>query len=287
MGIEDKPMQKKMQSMSIHEFEVLTGFIYRKTGIRLESQKLYFLNTRVGKRMDVIGAESVTEYTRILRFGDPGGTEFQQLVNLLTVNETYFFRDFPQLQAFAEHCLQETVDAKKAAGDRKLRIWSAPCSSGEEPYTLAIILQVMLDDSDAWDIEILASDIDENMLAQAESAVYDPRRLRDVPPEYLDRFFHRQGARYRVTDRIRNLVRFDHVNLSDTAAIRSRIGFDFIFCRNLLIYFDDVSRKKLVDQFYIALNPGGHIFLGSSESIARISSAFRVKRKGGYFVYYR
>ncbi len=278
---------KKPSSMTMHEFEVLTGFIYRKTGIRMESQKLYFLSARVSKRMEALAAESVTDYTRILRFGDPEGTEFQHLVNLLTVNETYFFRDFPQLQAFAEHCLLDMVVAKEKANDRKLRIWSAPCSSGEEPYTLAIILHAMLDNIDQWDIKVIASDIDQNILSQARNATYDQRRLRDVPPEYLSRFFSRQGSRYKVNPDIRKMVTFDHVNLSDHTAIRNRVGFDFIFCRNLLIYFDEVSRKNLVEQFYIALNPGGHIFLGSSESIARISTAFRVKRQGGYFVYFK
>lgn len=282
-------MQKKTsQSITINEFEVLTGFIYRKTGIRLESQKLYFLSTRINKRIEILKVESVSEYIRILRFGDPEGSEFQNLVNLLTVNETYFFRDFPQLQAFAEHSLDEVIKRKIAAGEKKLKIWSAPCSSGEEPYTLAIILHAMLENINAWDVEIIASDIDQNILSKARSAIYDERRLREVPPEYLTLFFDRQvDNQYKVKSGIRQMVKFEHVNLSESNDIRNKVGFDFIFCRNLLIYFDDISRKKLVDQFYIALNPGGYIFLGASESISRISTAFRVKRKGGYFVYYK
>lgn len=282
-------MQKKTsQSITINEFEVLTGFIYRKTGIRLESQKLYFLSTRINKRIEILKVESVSEYIRILRFGDPEGSEFQNLVNLLTVNETYFFRDFPQLQAFAEQSLDEVIKRKMAAGERRLKIWSAPCSSGEEPYTLAIILHAMLDNINSWDVEIIASDIDQNILSKARSAIYDERRLREVPPEYLTLFFDRQmDNQYKVKSEIRQMVKFEHVNLSESNDIRNKVGFDFIFCRNLLIYFDDISRKKLVDQFYIALNPGGYIFLGASESISRISTAFRVKRKGGYFVYYK
>ncbi|MBF0200800.1 MAG: protein-glutamate O-methyltransferase CheR [Desulfamplus sp.] len=280
--------RQKSRAVSLGEFELLSSFIYRKTGIRLESQKLYFLTTRVNKRMDIVQAESVADYIRILRFGDPDGREFQNLINLLTVNETYFFRDFPQLQAFAEHCLDEVITRKIKEGNRKLKIWSAPCSSGEEPYTLAVILHAMIDNVDDWEVEILASDIDQNILKLAEGAVYDNRRVRDVPPEYLSRFFQRRrDGKYLVNPEIRRMVTFEHLNLSDAMVIRKRKGFDFIFCRNLLIYFDDISRKNLVDQFYIALNPGGYIFLGSSESISRISTAFRVKRKGGYFVYYK
>lgn len=274
--------------MNMNEFEILTGFIYRKTGIRFESQKLYFLNTRINKRIEATGAQSISDYIRILRFGDPNGIEFQYLVNLLTVNETYFFRDFPQLQAFAEQTLNEVIERKRAVNDRKLKIWSAPCSSGEEPYTLAIILHAMIEDIDKWSVEIIGSDIDQNILLKARSAVYDHRRLRDVPPEYLEAFFRKMpDGTFKVNQNIRNMVKFEHVNLSETNEIRNKVGFDFIFCRNLLIYFDDESRKKLVDQFYIALNKGGYIFLGASESMSRISTAFRVKRKGGYFVYYK
>lgn len=282
-------MQKKISySMNMNEFEVLTGFIYRKTGIRLESPKLYFLNTRINKRIAATGAESVADYIRILRFADPNGVEFQNLVNLLTVNETYFFRDFPQLQAFAEQSLTEVVERKRAAKERKLKIWSAPCSSGEEPYTLAIILHAMIDDIKDWNVEIIASDIDQNILSKARDGVYDSRRLRDVPPEYLQEFFKKlPDGMFKVNQNIKNMVKFEHVNLSETNDIRNKMGFDFIFCRNLLIYFDDESRKKLVDQFYIALNKDGYIFLGASESMSRISTAFRVKRKGGYFVYYK
>lgn len=274
--------------MTISEFEVLTGFIYRKTGILLEPQKLYFLSTRVRKRINIINAESISEYIRILRFGDPDNKEFQNLVNLLTVNETYFFRDFPQLQVFAEQCLNGVLAAKKESKDRTLKIWSAPCSSGEEPYTLAIILHAMVENIKDWDVKIIASDIDQNILAKARIGIYDPRRLRDLPPEYLKQFFKRlSDDTYKINDEIKRMVTFEHVNLSETSNIRDKTGFDFIFCRNLLIYFDEVSRKKLVDQFYIALNKGGFIFLGSSESISRISTAFRVKREGSHFVYYK
>ncbi|MBF0258863.1 MAG: protein-glutamate O-methyltransferase CheR, partial [Desulfamplus sp.] len=211
-------MQKKTsQSMNINEFEVLTGFIYRKTGIRLESQKLYFLSTRINKRIESIKAESVSDYIRILRFGDPGGREFQELINLLTVNETYFFRDFPQLQAFAEQSLDEVITRKMAEKDRKLKIWSAPCSSGEEPYTLAIILHAMLDNINAWEVEIIASDIDQTILGKARKGIYDERRLRDMPPEYLTRFFDRKSDKlYQVKPEIKKMVKFEHVNLSES-----------------------------------------------------------------------
>ncbi|QTA77943.1 Chemotaxis protein methyltransferase [Desulfonema limicola] len=146
------------------EFEYLANFIYRKTGIRFEIKKLYFLSKRVQKRMEELGIQTASEYMRKLRFSDPDNSEFQLLLNLLTINETYFFRDFPQLQAFAEHCLPDIIEKKEAAGNRRLRIWSAGCASGEEPYTIGIILYEMLNNYRQWDIKITASDVDQNML---------------------------------------------------------------------------------------------------------------------------
>ncbi|QTA88049.1 CheR family methyltransferase [Desulfonema magnum] len=277
-----------MANITANEFESLSDLIYHKTGIRFEPKKLYFVSKRIQKRMEALGTETASEYIRILRFADPVNHEFQRLTDLLTINETYFFRDFPQLQAFGEHCLLDYSEEKAARGDRSLRIWSAGCSTGEEPYTLGIIILEMLDHPSAWDINITAGDIDLGALKKAKKGVYDDRSLRDVPPSYLQRHFQkRQNGLYSISPKVRNMVRFEHINLSDKKEIRKKMGFDFIFCRNLLIYFDDISRKHLVDQFYVALKPGGYIFLGSSESVGRISTAFKIRRAGGYIVYYK
>jgi len=270
------------------DFESLADFIYRRAGIRFESKKIYFLSKRIQKRMQQLGIESSSEYIRLLRFSDPGGSEFQQIISLLTVNETYFFRDFSQLEAFAEHCLQDLCARKASRGEKSLKIWSAGCSTGEEPYTLAIILQEMMDEIRHWVVDILANDIDQVVLEKAREAVYETRSLKDVPPEYLCRHFQkRANGSYNVSQDIKKMVRFEHMNLSDKETIRKHKGFDFIFCRNVLIYFDDVSRKQLVDYFYTALNPGGFIFLGSSESVGRITTGFKLKRSGGHLVYYK
>lgn len=268
------------------EFDLLSDFIYRKTGIRFESKKLYFLSKRIQKRMDALGIETVSAYIRKLRFADPDRTEFQQLIELLTINETYFFRDFPQYQAFAEECLPEVEKRKSARGDFKLRLWSAGCSSGEEPYTIAIILREMLDNFRNWEIEIIASDINRNVLKIAEEGRYTFRSIRDVPPEYLERYFARTPrGDYTVSEKLKEMIRFEQVNLAEKESVRKKRGFDFIFCRNLLIYFDDVSTRQLVNAFYVALNPEGFIFLGSSESIGRITTAFQMRRMGGFLVY--
>jgi len=270
---------------TLEDFERFAEFIYRKTGIRFEKKKFYFLSKRIEKRMEALGLTDPISYLRFLRFGDKDGRELQNLVNLITVNETYFFRDFPQLQAFAEHCLPEVVEKKAKVGDNRLRIWSAGCSTGEEPYTLSIILHEMLEDVNSWEIEILASDIDEVALEKAKEGVYEWRSVKQVPREYLFKYFEMEEGKYRIKDDVKRLVKFEHLNLMDYSALRRRRGFDFIFCRNVLIYFDEISRKKVVDHFYIALNKGGYIFLGSSESLARITNAFKIKKMGGHIVY--
>lgn len=278
----------KNENFTVDEFNRFSELIYEKTGIRFEMKKMYFIGKRVQKRIDEVGADSVSEYIRLLKFIDKDGKELQNLMNLLTVNETYFFRDFPQLTAFAEDSLIELTDKKRKQDDRTLRIWSAGCSSGEEPYTLAIILLEMVDDIKYWDVDIVATDIDDPVIEKAKRAVYSNRSIKDVPPDYLERYFTRKGFdNYQLKDIIKNMITFEHLNLSDSALMRKKKNFDFIFCRNVLIYFDDLSRKKVVDHFYLALNKGGYIFLGSSESAGRINSAFKIKRMTNYLVYYK
>jgi len=264
----------------------LTAFIYKKSGIKFEDKKRYFINKRVEKRLVQMNIDNVRDYLRFLKFKD-NGDEFQSLMNLLTVNETYFFREFATLETFAEHCLQEIAEKKAASGDRTIRIWSAGCSTGEEPYTLAIIVREMLDNLSGWDVRILASDIDENVLAKAQNARYDDRSLKDMPDEYYSKYFIRSDGYHTPVKEVRNMVSFEHLNLMDKDAMRRKRGFDFIFCRNVLIYFDDLSRKQVVDHYYIAMNKGGYIFLGHSESVGRITTAFSMKRMGSSVVYYK
>ena len=273
--------------ITVDEFETLSNFIYRKTGIKFEPKKIYYVSKRIEKRMDILNIKTVTEYIKYIRFSDSKGIEFQNLIEILTVNETYFFRDFPQLESFAEYCLEDVAQKKILKKDKKIRIWSAACSTGEEPYTIAIILKEMLDWSHSWQIEITASDIDTVVLEKAKKGFYTSRSLREVPNEYLKKYFKESVLGWSVTEEIKQMVVFQNMNLHNREEIRKNKGFDFIFCRNLLIYFDDISRKQLVDQFYLALNIGGYIFLGSSESLGRISSAFKLKRAGQFLVYYK
>lgn len=274
-----------MTELSTEQFTKLSQQIYLRLGLQFEEKKSYFLQKRVEKRMEALGLTDAQEYLFQLCYADPEGGEMQALANLITTNETYMFREYEQLEAFANCCLPEVLSAKQERGEQRLRIWSAGCSSGEEAYTLAIILQEIFPQSQYWDCEIVATDIDQNMLAQAGRARYWWRSVREVPADYLEKYFIQEGESYLVRPKITSLVRVEHLNLHDRMAMRSMRDFDFIFCRNVLIYFDDLSRKTAVDHFYNSLNRGGYIFLGHSESIGRISSAFKLKRIEGHLVY--
>jgi chemotaxis protein methyltransferase CheR len=274
-----------MPDLSVEQFQSLSQLIYRKLGLHFDEKKIYFLKTRVAKRMAALGLADPREYLFKLSYADPQGEEMQALANLVTTNETYMFREYEQLQAFANHCLPEVLSAKQARGERTLRIWSAGCSSGEEAYTLAMIVQEVFPQAQSWDCQIMATDIDENMLRKVAAARYGCRSVNEVPDEYREKYLIEDGGEYMVRRRTTALVETLHLNLNDRMAMRAMRGFDFIFCRNVLIYFDDLSRKAVVDHFYNALNPGGYVFLGHSESVGRVTAAFKLKRFETHLVY--
>ena len=273
------------QTISAEHLEKLGQQIYRKLGLYFDDKKKYFLKTRVAKRMAALGMDDPNDYIFMVSYADTNGLEMQELANLVTTNETYMFREYDQLQGFANYCLPEVLSAKQDRGERTLRIWCAGCSSGEEAYTLAMIVQEVFPQSQSWDCKIVATDIDENMLRKVEAARYEQRSINDVPQEYKDKYLIAEGEGYAVRRRTAAMVESRHLNLNDRMALRAMRGFDFIFCRNVLIYFDDLSRKSVVDHFYNALNPGGYIFLGHSESIGRVTTAFKLKRFENHLVY--
>ena len=274
-----------MPDLSVEQFRSLSQQIYQKLGLHFDEKKIYFLKTRVAKRMAALGIDDARDYVFLVSYADPKGVEMQALANLVTTNETYMFREYDQLQAFANHCLPEVLSAKQARGERALRIWSAGCSSGEEAYTLAMILQDVFPQAQSWDCAIVATDIDENMLRRVVAARYGYRSVNEVPDEYRQRYLIEDGEEWVVRRRTAELVEPRHLNLQDRMAMRAMRGFDFIFCRNVLIYFDDASRKAVIDHFYNALNPGGYVFLGHSESVGRVTTAFKLKRFETHLVY--
>ena len=269
--------------ITTEDFMKFREFFYRKTGIQFEDSKRYFVDKRLVERIEATNSGNFRTYFTLLRF-QSGGEELQALTNTMTVNETYFFREEYQFKCLVNSLLPEIV--KKKPVDSTLRIWSIPSSSGEEPYSIALYLTEYWPDIAHWDVELISSDIDTSILKKARAGKYSERSVQHLPAVLLQRHFRRtHDGEYQISDDLRQAVEFSRVNLSEPADTRHYRGFDVIFCRNLLIYFDDLSRQKAAEAFYDALNPGGYICLGHAESMSRITSLFRVRKFPEAIVY--
>lgn len=270
--------------ISPQDLEKVRSLIYKETGMLFEENKNYYLTSRIKQRMAHVQASNFRDYYRQLIFEDRQG-EIKSFIEAITINETYFFRDFPQLQGFAENVLPIYTKKKNEKLDFSLKIWSAACSTGEEPYTLSIILQEMIENSQKWTLRIDATDIDRKVLAAAKDGLYGERSMKDTPLIYRQKYFQQVSEGWQVNSQASKLVQFKELNLIDRAEMRKMKGYDFVFCRNVLIYFDDESRKKVVAALYDALLPGGYLFLGHSESVDRITAAFTLERVGNFLCY--
>lgn len=264
------------------DFLKFREFFYRKTGIHFEDSKRYFVDKRLVERIRATGNNCFRNYFTQLRF-EASGIELQALTNAMTVNETYFFREEYQFQCLVDSMLPEVI-RHKAPGEL-IRIWSIPSSTGEEPYTIAMYLNERWPQIAQWDVELVSSDIDTSVIERARQARYSERSVQHVPADLLRKYFTRKGNEYQLSADLRDCVEFTRVNLSELTDTRAYRGFDVIFCRNLLIYFDDVSRRKAAEVFYEALNPNGFICLGHSESMSRITSLFSVRKFPDAIVY--
>lgn len=258
------------------EFEKFREFFYRKTGIMFDKSKRYFVDRRLIERIKATGHNSFKTYFMFLRF-EPTGKELQNLINALTVNETYFFREEYQFKCLVRRVLPE-ITSRKKKGDI-IRIWSIPSSTGEEPYSIAIYLLEFWNEIDKWDVEIVSSDIDTNVLEHAKKGIYSKRSVQYLPLEILKKYFKEIGNGYcKISDDLISSVEFTRVNIIDRNETKRYRNFDIVFCRNLLIYFDDASRKVAAENLYDAMNPGGFLFLGHSESMSRISPIFKIRK---------
>ena len=266
------------------DFKRFCEFFYRRTGILFDEGKRYYVDRRLSDRMAVTGSRSFAVYFARLRSDMDG--EVERLINAFTVNETYFFREEHQLRCLTASLL-DFVAAGKARGDA-IRIWSMPCSTGEEPYSIAIWLLENWAEVDHFDIEIVGSDIDTQVLGAAEAGVYGERALMRLSRRLVNKYFEPlPEGRYRLIQDLRDSVRFEAVNLMDAAAMSAQGRFDVVFCRNVLIYFDNASRRIAADNIYDQLVPGGYVCLGHTESMSRISPLFRVCRFADAIVYQR
>ncbi len=263
------------QNFTFMDIIPIRDLIAESCGLHFDEKKFYFIEKRIAKRIKATNTQSAKDYFRLLKLGQ-NHDEMKELVASLTTNETYFYRYQPQLESFAEEALPMICNAKREKKDYKINIWSAGCSSGEEPYTVHILLKEYLKDFPEWNIKILATDIDYQILEKAREGLYEKRAVKDVKPEILEKYFTRIGSKYQICQDIKSNVSFDYANLMNRREMRSIGDMDFVFCRNVLIYFDDNARKQVVNSIYDCLQPGGFIFLGHSESVGKISATFKL-----------
>jgi len=258
-------------------FRLLRDFIYEHSGIFFSDNKKAQLENRLALRLKVNNLPDFDKYYYLLKYDQQASRELRALFDSVTTNETSFFRSPPQIQAFEEKALPEILEKRTAQGEKMLRLWSAGCSTGDEPYTLGMVIREVLGEKmSEWDVKIFASDISEKALKSARAAVYNDYTLRSVPPDIKKKYFLQEGPQFSVCDDIRMLVELQYLNFNDERRVKLMRGFDIIFCRNVLIYFDDAAKKRFVSQLYDNLNPGGYLFIGHSESLHNISRAFKL-----------
>ena len=261
---------ERIEKLGEREFELFSKLIYEKTGIFLKPEKRELLNARLAKRLRALGLSSFRDYYDLV-VNDPGGNELVQLIDAVSTNFTSFFREPAHFDL-----LRETI-LPAMAGRRPLRFWSAACSSGEEPYTLAMVVDDFFRrQGERADFIVQATDISTRVLAMAEKGVYPEERVRTVPQELLRRYFQkgvgRSAGLVRVKDELKRFVRFSRFNLMEQ--FRWQEPFEVIFCRNVMIYFNRETQERLVGKFYRALAPGGYLIIGHSESISRLRHDF-------------
>jgi chemotaxis protein methyltransferase CheR len=277
--------EARKTEMAPEEFRLLKEFVLASYGLVLEEGKERYLALKLLPRLEELRLDSFSEYYSYLKFSPRCSQERQQLVSLITNNETYFFREEAQLQVFSETILPRLKESKLARGERSIHIVSAGCSSGEEAYTLAMLLLESGNFAWEWDLRITGIDVDTRVLDRARTGVYSGNSFRGGTPSYLERYLRPSGEQMVVRDLLRTRVRFLEGNLLTLNSVVPEGDVDIIFCRNVLIYFCDDTSKRVVDNFSAGLAPGGFLFLGHSESLSRISCDYLPLRFPGAIVY--
>ena len=270
--------------MSDEEFQLLRDCVYGHCGIYFDDDSKYLLEKRLARRVTTLNLASFHDYYHYLKYNRKKDQELMDIMDILTTNETYFFRESFQLKAFTDEIIPELIKAKSSTGNHSLRIWSAGCSTGEEAYTIAMLLHGIRE-LRGWNIEIIGTDISQRVLQHARQAVYGKSSFRATDEEYVRQFFVKQEDGLKVCDEIRNLVTISHLNLFDTNRMVMLGKMDLIFCRNVIIYFDLAAKKRVVESYFNSLCDGGYLLLGHSESLMNITTLFTLRHFKNDMIY--
>jgi chemotaxis protein methyltransferase CheR len=257
--------------LSDSEFKLFRDLIYEECGFSFGIEKRSFLESRLRRRMEGLGITSAYEYYYMIKHSPQKSQELPTLLDVLMICETSFFRNLPQFDLLREEVLPEIVRRKNKTANRTLRVWSAGCSTGQEPYSAVMSLLENLPDAGSWSIRVFASDLSFTALERAQCGLYNPEQIKGVDPPIVQKYFRQENGHFILRDHVRKHVIFDYHNLKHDNGLR---GLDIIFCRNVMIYFDPEEQRRLVTRFANCLVPGGYLFMGHAESMQGLSGRF-------------
>ncbi len=256
-------------------FQQLRKLIYEHTGIFFADNKKYLLESRVSRRLTAMRVNTFKDYYGELMNG-AGPAEIPHLINAITINETFFFRNEPQFAALEGTILPELIEKKRQSGSNKVRIWSAASSTGEEPYTIGLIIKEKFQPRfPGMKFEVVGTDINTQVLDVARRGIYKEYSIRNTPKNYLDGYFKQDEDKFVLSEEIRKTAEFRQLNLFDKNGMKMMRDFDVVFAANVLIYFDFNSKQAVVSSIYNSLNRGGYFFVGYSETLYGLSQAFK------------
>lgn len=271
-------MNLQLSAQSFHitdkEFQLFRDIIFRETGISMSDKKRNLIVARLSKRLRVLNLNSFSEYYQYLNESDHADTEIGNLINRVTTNKTDFFREKHHFDFLMNEIFPGMIEAARKGGERRLRIWSAGCSSGEEPYSLAMCVNDAFKDERGWDLKILATDLDTDVLTKASHGVYNSQQVTPVPMGYLSKYFVRTHEGYTASPQLKAMISFRRLNLMD-ASFPMKRPFDIIFCRNVMIYFNEETKQELAKKYHSHLREKGYMFVGHSESLMYMKHLFR------------
>ena len=259
--------------LGAEEFRLLRDLVYEHAGLHYDDDSMFLFERRLGERIEALGLDDYYAYYKFLRFNPQGPSELEEAIERLTTKETYFFRQEYQLRAFRDQLLPELREQNSTR--QRLAVWSAGSATGEEAYTIAmILLESRL--FDGWDIKVVGSDICRGSVTAARRGVYRETAFRTTSPDIRARYFVEARGGSEILPEVKKICHFGQLNLMDGARTLMVGQVDVIFCRNVLIYFDMKSRRRVIDGFYERLVPGGYLLLGHSESLLNVSTAFEL-----------
>ncbi len=277
---------KNVLPLSENDFDFFQQLLVEESGLYFDKDRSDSLRHALWERLQNRKYDSYQEYFHFLKYHPEGLTEIREIIDLITIGETYFFRNRPQFDALMKRVLPEIIERKMYSVDKSIRVWSAGCSKGDEPYSIAIAIMEVLPSYENWDISILGTDVNRNALVCAKNAVYNKKDIGHLPQGYLDKYFEKRGSKYILNQNVKKLVRFEDYNLARAPFNMEQMkNLDILFCRNVTIYFNLQTTKRVIENFYNCLKQDGYLFLGHSETLWQITNKFETVEFPQTFIY--